>query len=170
MDFKTKRLYKKRAKQYFCLAWGLTFFFILFIIACITLLVIMPSTRQNTDNGKGDFWMMLLFVTPLIFAMISATIGQYFVDRRRKYKADIIEYRQRKFFTQTMNLITSDKLNEAIDVYTELVTKQDFRRFLYPFFLNEFLHSTNEDQRKKGEERLAVVLKAYNPNDIKFQS
>jgi hypothetical protein len=170
MDFKTKRQCKKYARLYFSLAWGLTIFFAFFMIACITLLVVMPSTRQSTDNGKGDFLVMLLFVTPLILGMGCGFIGQFFVDRRSKYKANIIEYRQRKFFIQTMNLITSGKLNEAIDVYTELVTKQDFRRFLYPFFLNEFLHSTNEDQRKKGEERLAVVLKAYNPDDIKFQS
>ncbi|MFA5207450.1 MAG: hypothetical protein WC428_02220 [Candidatus Paceibacterota bacterium] len=166
MDFKSKRLYKKRAKQYFCLAWGLTFLFFLFGMACIIALV---TSTHLIDNSKGDgFGIMLLFVSPLIFAMISGIIGQFFVDRRCKYKAQILEYRQRKFFTQTMNLITSGKLNEAIDVYTELVTKQDFRRFLYPFFLNEFLHSTNEDQKKKGEEKLATVLEIYNPNDVKF--
>lgn len=140
-------------------------------MALLTLSLVALCTipvHSESHNNKGDFWLMLLYISPLMLGLVSGFIGQYFVDKRRKYKADIIEYRQRKFFTETMNLITSGKLNEAIDVYTDLVTKQDFRRFLYPFFLNEFLHSTNEDQKKKGEERLVVVLKAYNPNDVKF--
>jgi hypothetical protein len=167
MDFKSKRLYKKRAKQYFVLAYGVTIAWVLFLVACLVILLQAKPLHQGHDD-KASFGVMLLFMSPLIIGVACGFIGQYFVDFRSKYKAQIIEYRQRKFFTQTMNFITSGKLNEAIDVYTDLVTKSEYRRFLYPYFLCEFLHSTNEDQRKKGVERLAVVLQAYDPNEIKF--
>ena len=168
MDFQTKRHYKKRAKQYFVLAYETIIAWALFLLACVVLIIVTPPVTNH--NSKGDFWMMLLFISPLFIGLTFAIFGQYFLDKRRNYKAQILEYRQRKFFTQTMNFITSGKLNEAIDVYTDLVTKHEYRRFLYPYFLCEFLHSTDENQRQKGEEKLAVVLKAYNPNDINFQS
>ena len=169
MDFKSKRRYKRRAKQYFVLAYAVVTAWVLFLVGCVVILAQAESLHQGQDE-KAGFGVMLLFILPLIIGMGCGFIGQYFVSARVRYKKQIIEYRQRKFFTQTMNLITSGKLNEAIDVYTDLVTKSDYRRFLYPYFLCEFLHSTDEVQRKKGEERLAVVLKAYNPDDINFQS
>jgi len=166
MDFKTKRQSKKYAKQCFRIAYAFVIFFFLSVAAGVIIILATPVVTNH--ESRGDFWMMLLFISPLFIGLGFGIFGQYFIDIRRKYKAQILEYRQKRFFTQTMSLITSGNLNEAIDVYNYLVTKSNYRDFLYSYFICELLHSTNEVQRKRGEKILASVLQKTDPNDIKF--
>jgi hypothetical protein len=114
--------------------------------------------------------MLLIFggIIPIILAFILGSIGQNYIDKRTKYKANIKEYRQRKFFTQIINLIKTNELNKAINIYNDLITKDEYRNFLFPFIINEYLHSDNIEANGKGEEKLAHILSVYNPLDFKF--
>lgn len=165
MNFKTKRHNKKMSKVFFTLAYGMVMIWALMIVTLIIMLV--TSTKPIHNSNNTDLLVTISFFLPLILGISFGFFGQSFLNERITYKANIKEYRQRKFFTQTLTLVREGNLNKAIDTY-DLVTKYEFRRFLYPFFLNEFLHSTNEIQQKKGEAKLAIVLDEHSPDSINF--
>lgn len=167
MDFQTKRQSKKYGKLCYRVAWGLTMAWMLFIIACIVVIVVTPKPITTHDT-KGDFWIMLLFISPLFIGFGFAIFGQYFLDKRTRYKRMIIKYRQRRFFHQIMEYIRVFDLNKAIDTYDELLRDHDLRRFVYPIIITKLIDSTDEQQHKNGIKLLNKILEANSPDDIKF--
>lgn len=163
MNFKTKRHNKKMSKLFFSLAYGMVIIWAIMIVTFMIMLISPTKPIHNSNNT--DILVTISFFLPLILCIVFGFIGQSFLNERTTYKANIKEYRQRKFFRQTILLMREGNLNKAIDTY-DLVTKYEYRKFLYPFFLNEFLHSTNEIQQKKGEAKLAIVLDEYSPDNI----
>jgi|ERR1035437_6432552 uncharacterized integral membrane protein len=165
MNFKTKRHNKKMSKVFFTLAYCMVIIWALMIVTLIIMMI--TSTKLIHNSNNTGLLVTISFFLPLILGILFGFIGQSFLNERITYKANIKEYRQRKFFTQTLLLIREGNLNKAIDTYG-LVTKYEYHKFLYPFFLNEFLHSTDEIQQKKGETKLAIVLDECSPDSINF--
>lgn len=169
MDFQTKRQSKKYAKLYFRTAWYVIIAWMLFIVACVVALILAPKPLTSHDS-KGDFWIMLLFISPIFIGLIFAIFGQYFLDKRTRYKRMIIEFRQRRFFQQIMEHLRVYELSKAIDVYDELLRQRDFRKFVYPIIITKLIDSTNENEHKQGLKLLNGILEKYSPADVNFNS
>ena len=169
MNFKTKRHYKKMARIYFTIAWAMTIAWILYVITCIVIIVVTSHPNAPTNDNKGGFFILILFLLPLITAVVLGWIGQEYMNKRIRYKKQINEYRQRRFFTQIIDLLREDNLNDAINIYEDLLIDRDFRKFAFPLLINSLMNSTNEDQHNKGVKIFNKVLEDYNPDKIVFQ-
>jgi ABC-type multidrug transport system fused ATPase/permease subunit len=165
MDFATKRHYKKMARIYFTIAWSLAITWILYIVACFVIIIV---TNVPSHNDNVNFLFFLLFLLPFITAVVLGYIGQEYLNKRIRYKKQINEYRQRRFFTQIIDLLRINNLNDAIVIYEELLTDRNLRKFVFPLLINSLMNSTDENQHNKGVKILNGILEDYNPEKIIF--
>lgn len=168
MNYKTKRRYKRKAKLFFSLAWGLTILWVLIITYGIYLVFTLQHLSNNNKEDVGFGVLFIIYIFPLILGLIFGMIGQYYVNKRIRYKVQIKEYRQRRFFTQVIDLLRIDNLNDAINIYEDLLTDRDLRKFVFPLLIKGLMNSTDEDQHDKGMKILNSVLENYNPEKIIF--
>jgi hypothetical protein len=105
---------------------------------------------------------------PFITAVVLGYIGQEYLNKRIRYKKQINEYRQRRFFTQIIDLLRINNLNDAIVIYEELLTDRNLRKFVFPLLINSLMNSTDENQHNKGVKILNGILEDYNPEKIIF--
>ena len=166
MDFKTKRRCKRKAKLLFSLAWGVTIFWVLLITYGIYLIFTQPHLFN--DQNIAGFRIFLLYFSPLILGLILGMIGQEYINKRIKYKAHIKEYRQRRFFTQIIDLLRRGNINDAVIMYNKLLKDDTFRNFIFPFIICESIHSTDDNRKKIYTDKLYNILEAYNPDKIIF--
>lgn len=165
MNFSTKRHYKKMARIYFAIAWALAITWMLYIVACFVIIIV---TNHPTHDDKGSFFMLLLFLLPLITAIILGYIGQEYLNKRIRYLRQIKEYRQRKFFTDAIILLRNHNISEAVYIFNKLLTDHDYRKFIVPFIICENTHSTEDKRKKIGNKKLDEILTEFSPDKIKF--
>ena len=165
MDFKTKRRYKKTARIYFSLAWTLAVTWMLYIVACFVIILV---TNHPTHNEKVSFLFFLLFLLPLIIALVLGYIGQEYLNKRVRYLRQIKQYRQKKFFTAAIILLRKGNISEAIYIFDELLTDRDYRKFILPLIICENTHSIEDKRKKIGNKKLDEILTEFSPDKIKF--
>jgi hypothetical protein len=170
MDFSTKRHYKKMAKIYFAIAWSLAITWMLYIVACFVIIIVTPHLNQPAHDNKGGFFILILFLLPLITAVVLGWIGQEYMNKRIRYKREIEEYRQRKFFTDAIVLLRSGNISGAINILDELLTDRVYRKFIVPFIICENTHSIEDERRELGNKKLDEILAQFSPNKIVFES
>lgn len=167
MNFKTKRYYKKMAKICFTLAWVLAIAWILYIIVNCVIIIVTPHLNASTvDDHSFLIFSVLLF--PLITSVVLGYIGQEYTNKRIKYKRQINEYRQRKFFTQIIDLLRRGNITDGVIMYNKLLKDDTFRNFTFPFIICESIHSTDDNRKKIGTDKLYDILEKYNPENIIF--
>ena len=165
MDFKTKRRYKKTARIYFSLAWTLAVTWMLYIVVCFVIILV---TNHPTHNEKVSFLFFLLFLLPLIIALVLGYIGQEYLNKRVRYLRQIKQYRQKKFFTAAIILLRKGNISEAIYIFDELLTDRDYRKFILPLIICENTHSIEDKRKKIGNKKLDEILTEFSPDKIKF--
>ena len=168
MNFKTKRHYKKMARIYFTIAWAMTIAWILYVITCIVIIVVTSHPNAPTNDNKGGFFILILFLLPLITAVVLGWIGQEYMNKRIRYKKQINEYRQRRFFTQIIDLLRRGNITDAVIIYNKLLTDDTFRNFTFPFIICESIHSSDDNRKKIGTDKLYDILEKYNPENMIF--
>jgi hypothetical protein len=140
----------------------------LYIVACFVIIIVTNHPTHN-DN-KGSFLFFLLFLLPFITAIVLGWIGQEYLNKRIRYKRQIKEYRQRKFFTDAIVLLRSGNISEAINILHKLLTDRDYRKFIIPFIICENTHSIEDERKELGNKKLDGILEAFNPDKIVFES
>ena len=167
MNFSTKRHYKKMARIYFAIAWALAVTWMLYIVACFVIIIV---TNHPTHDEKVSFLFFLLFLLPLITAVVLGWIGQEYVNKRVRYLRQIKEYRQRKFFTDAIVFLRCGNISEAIYIFDELLTNRDYRKFILPLIICENIHSIEDKRKEIGNKKLNGILTEFSPDKIIFES
>jgi len=160
MDFRTKRRNKKLARLFFTLAY-------LTVALFVTAFVIIVNS-DITDIKTRGIMVLFIFILPLIFGIIFAGLGQYFLWNRIEYRNKINRYRQNKFFLLALTFIRANKLNEASHVYNKLMNNKEFEAFVFPLILAKTLEIGTDEQKAKVENKFAEIFDEYSPDKVKF--
>jgi hypothetical protein len=145
MDFSTKRYYKKMAKMYFTFAWILAIMWMLYIAIGVILIIVTPYRNQPPHVNDHSFLIFSCLLFPLIWALVFGYIGQEYTNKRIRYKRQINEYRQRRFFTKAITLLRRGNISEAIYIFDELLIDRNYRKFILPFIICENTHSIEDN-------------------------
>ena len=143
---------------------------VLYIVACFVIIIVTSPKNLPTHDEKVSFLFFLLFLLPLITAVVLGFIGQEYINKRIRYKEQIKEYRQRKFFTDTIVLLRSGNISGAVYILDELLTDRDYRKFIVPFIICENTHSIEDKRKELGNKKLDEILAQFNPDKIVFES
>jgi hypothetical protein len=165
MNFKAKRYCKKMARIYFSLAWAVT---IIWIFSLIGSFIIIAVNQPSNIPIRGDFFVFLFLLFPLFLGLILGFIGQDYANMRIKYKKQINQYRQRRFFTQIIDLLRRGNIIDAVIMYNKLLKDDTFRHFIFPLIISESIHSSDDNRKKIGTDKLYDILEEYNPEKIIF--
>jgi hypothetical protein len=149
MDFKTKRRTRRMARVLLLIsfAWipiGIVGFFL---------------SAKVSHN--------FLFSLPVIILLWGFTVifyGKY--DKELIiYKSKIRHYRQMVAYKKIIQFIRERDFKSAVYWYNNFIHDTEYRTFLFPFYVNELLHSTPSDC-ERGEEILAKQMEIFNPDKI----
>jgi len=155
---KRKQLVKKY-RIYLLLAFSTI---IIFILGFIALMVFNTPQPLRIIGG-------ITIIIGLFLALIFNVLADWTHRDLLRFKADVKEYRTRRFFLKCLDLIEAGKLQEACDVYNDYIPiKHDTRSYLYSVLLHELSKSNDPELKKRGISRLIELRKFYNPNNVVF--
>jgi hypothetical protein len=156
MDFKTKRRTKRIAKMLFVLTYVMTGIFIIGFVLAITVAF------------KFKFTPMFFGIPIVIMIIWSVSILMYsaYEKKLRQYKFNIRHYRQSVAYHKIIDFIRSRDFKSAAYWYNNFIHDSEYRSFLFPFYINELLHSNNLADVENGEKLLSKQLEIWDPKKV----
>ena len=161
MDFKTKRLYKRKGIFYITLAW------ILIIVFSIDALLIIFNIANDKPNSSSNVELIILFITVVLF-MTFTSLGAKYNMKRQVYLKNMLKYKQYRYFQIILVTIQMNKLNHAIDMYNKLLVDGDHKNYIFANLIFHMLNSDDSDLKQKGLSKFNMICDTYNPDNIKF--
>lgn len=162
MDFKDKRMYKRRAKLLFIISYSVIGVFAIMMGASIFIAVKeldIPFPPQPMTLG------LIVFFSPIFVAMFAGGFGTYYYNLRLQYKKDITTYRQYVFFNKCLDALLNERYKEAQDIYNNLLKPGDHRDFLYGFGICKFLDSKEEHYMDIALKKITRLRERFDPKD-----
>ncbi|HLO91556.1 MAG TPA: hypothetical protein VK172_10370 [Lentimicrobium sp.] len=152
LTFKQKRDAKKYAKLLFWVAYLLVAYFFL-SMGYMIYIAVKGIAPELTNNGADvSFWSIMLFMLPLVLALLIGSFGQFFITERVQYKRSIKNYRNYKWFTFSISNLLQGNYDQAIHYYLLIHNAENLRSKLVPMFYTYLFFQGNEKQKAKGKD------------------
>lgn len=164
MTLKEKQLHKRKAKLYLTFAYLTIPFAFTFLAGTII-------ARNHIEGEWSTLIAALLlcgFLLPLIIGLALGMHAQTHVSALRRYMAAIQDYRQNKFFVQSLNALQANDFDTAIHIYDNLINNNYFKRFLFGLVTGMALYSDDGKRAERAFKKLETLKKTYNPDNIIF--
>ena len=161
MDFYTKRHSKKMTRIFTILAYVSTALFFMNIFILILLRQVFSLDMSATGTVIG----FLIFLSPLFGAMLFLLLSSLTSMVRYQYRANIREYRERRYFNIALDYAFAGEIDKARKIY-EWSTIKKYHDFLFPFIITMSLKSEDPMQVAKGNNAFEKIRKIANPNDV----
>lgn len=155
MNLNTKRRYKKYCRKFSIIAWLLVG---LFFLSFITLTIFAKNMSNILISVLGSTMVMSL-ILGLVFNFSSDLYRRTLI----RYKNNINEYRNRRKYVITLNLIKTGDLYGARKVYNTIPRNHILSEKLYTALIHEFIHSSDEKLIEIGEKAVYDLLVKYDP-------
>lgn len=163
MTTKQKFTIKKRAKRNNVIAWLLLMIF----FANIAGAVIWRFHSDATIDVKMAMFIMFLTISPIFVSLIFLFYSQYNINTLKQYKANLIEYRTRKYFQLLMECVRSNDLNGVIYYYNNFIPRNhETRSYIYGIILGMSLFSNNPEYVEKGEKNFKHSINQFKPENV----
>jgi len=160
-----KRLYKRRAKLFYILAYAFIFLFAVEIITVLIVAVKEIDFKLYTETPMGLALLMLF--APLICTMTFAVIASFNANQRYRYKDKIKQYREYVFFQKCLSALLNKEFDDAVH-YFNCMSKGSLRDFLWSFGICSFFQSTEEKWKTRGLEYITAYRNEFMPSNVTF--
>ena len=156
MNFKQKRLYKLLSKITLCASYML----IAFAIFQFVYLIICDVKHDTFPPGSG-----YLLVSSVFLSLGFMSTGQYFYTKRMSYLRKINLYRHFVRVTKTIDFLRIEDFYSAKRTYNS-IKESSIKDILFGLIIGMSMYSTDEFRFNHASEKLDVIRKDFNPNDI----
>ena len=162
MNFIEKRTAKKLATIGFFIAYTMMGF----LMGCFVLWIALNFMKENTSvisNAMIGYFALVFFLVMIAFVII----GQTNLNKRWKYKKDLIRWQQYTYFNKCLNALLEGDYDTAVKYHDHRLLKDQYLRdFLWGFGIHTFLTGKVAKRKEFAEQVIENLKTDFNPDKI----
>lgn len=169
MNFKQKRLYKRRSKRLMIAAYIVLALFVLLIASSIWWVSKFdtPAFGIKTESTQMIVF-IVIFVSFPFTGMILAMFSSWDSGERRRYLLNIRKWRTRNFFQIILDLVEKGRLQESIS-YHNSMDQGEMRSHLFAVLVREFSKSNDPELVEIARKKLKETRSRFDPAKVEFK-